>query len=136
MSSVYWKDMVNIFVDTDILIDFTYQKNKILYTLFAQKKAEKELCINPVVITEFLTDRNLIDEHKLEQAYSLLDSFHMIEINVKIGILAGELLREGKISFLSDALIAATCLVHDLSLATRNLRHFGKVPGLTLYSSR
>lgn len=127
--------MVNIFIDTDILIDFIYKKNKILYTLLAQKKTEKELCINPVVTAEFLTDRNLIDEHKLEQAYSLLDSFHMIEINAKIGILSGELLREGNISFLSDSLIAATCLVHNLSLATRNLRHFGKVPDLTFYSS-
>lgn len=32
-----------------------------------------------------------------------------------------------------DLLIAATALVHDLTLVTRNARHFGRVPGLTLY---
>jgi predicted nucleic acid-binding protein len=33
-----------------------------------------------------------------------------------------------------DLLIAATALVHDLILVTRNLRDFRLVPGLTLYS--
>ena len=32
-----------------------------------------------------------------------------------------------------DLLIAATALHHDLTLVTRNLRHFSRVPGLKLY---
>lgn len=32
-----------------------------------------------------------------------------------------------------DLLIAATALVHGLTLLTRNLRHFERVPGLQLY---
>lgn len=32
-----------------------------------------------------------------------------------------------------DLLIAATALHHDLQLVTRNLRHFGRIPGLTIY---
>ena len=32
----------------------------------------------------------------------------------------------------ADALIAATALAHGLTLATRNTRHFGAIPGLTV----
>lgn len=32
-----------------------------------------------------------------------------------------------------DLLIAATAIHHDLTLVTRNQRHFGRVPGLRLY---
>lgn len=32
-----------------------------------------------------------------------------------------------------DTLIAATALYHDLTLVTRNLRHFQRIPGLKLY---
>jgi len=128
--------MVKVFVDTDILIDFTYKKNKILYKLIVEQKAGKaELFINPVVCAEFLTDRKLLDTQKLEEACGFLDSFHMIEITAKIGFLAGQLLREQKIPLLSDTLIAATCLVHDFSLATRNIKHFEKVPELSIYST-
>jgi tRNA(fMet)-specific endonuclease VapC len=32
-----------------------------------------------------------------------------------------------------DLLIAATALQHDLTLLTRNVRHFSRIPGLRLY---
>jgi predicted nucleic acid-binding protein len=32
-----------------------------------------------------------------------------------------------------DLLIASTALYHGLVLVTRNLRHFGRVPGLRIY---
>ena len=34
-----------------------------------------------------------------------------------------------------DLLIAATALDHDLTLVTRNFRHFERIPNLTLYQS-
>ena len=34
-----------------------------------------------------------------------------------------------------DLLIAATALAHDLTLVTRNRRHFERVPGLRLYAA-
>lgn len=32
-----------------------------------------------------------------------------------------------------DVLIGATAIVHDLTLLTRNVRHFQRIPGLTQY---
>jgi len=49
------------------------------------------------------------------------------------GFLAGDLLREEKIPFLRDALIATTCLIHEIQLATRNKKHFQNIPKLEFY---
>ena len=129
--------MVKIFFDTDILIDYTFGKSKLLYTLLnEQKKREVELFINPIVTAEFLNDRNLLDTFKLKKAVKFLSLFQIIEIDVKLGIVAGQLLRENKIIFLSNALIAATCVNNTLLLATRNRKHFDKVPHLQFYSPK
>jgi tRNA(fMet)-specific endonuclease VapC len=43
--------------------------------------------------------------------------------------------REGRLIPDLDLLIAATTIHHDLTLLTRNVRHFERVPGLRLYQS-
>ena len=45
----------------------------------------------------------------------------------------GELRRTGKLIADIDLLIAATAISHDLTLVTRNARHFERVPGIELY---
>lgn len=42
--------------------------------------------------------------------------------------------RAGTLIEMPDAILAATALVHDLVLVTRNLRHFEHVPGLATES--
>lgn len=127
--------MHKVFIDTNILIDHSHGKNKILLTLLQDQKLKKtELFINPIVLAEFLNDKHLLVASKLEKVFNFLNSFQTIEINAKLGIVAGQLLRENKIIFLSDALIAATCLTHNFELVTRNTKHFQKVPRLKLFS--
>jgi len=48
------------------------------------------------------------------------------------GALFSQLLASGESIGLLDCLIAGICLRRDLPLATRNVRHFGRVPGLRL----
>jgi tRNA(fMet)-specific endonuclease VapC len=45
----------------------------------------------------------------------------------------GQLRRQGQIIGDPDILIAATALQHNLTLITRNRRHFGRISGLSLY---
>lgn len=126
---------MNIFVDTDILIDFSFDKDKILEPLFIkQKKGDVALKINPVVVAEFLADRLLSSStQKEEKACQFLQFFEIVEITAKAGILAGRFLREGKIQSLGDALIAATCVIQNLQLATGNRKHFAKVKDLKFW---
>jgi tRNA(fMet)-specific endonuclease VapC len=45
----------------------------------------------------------------------------------------GDLRARGQILPMTDVLIAATAVHHDLTLVTRNLRHYERIPGLRLY---
>ncbi|MCC7474350.1 MAG: type II toxin-antitoxin system VapC family toxin [Pirellulales bacterium] len=49
-----------------------------------------------------------------------------------VGKLNGHLLRQGIVVSQPDLMIAATALVHDLTLVTHNTRDFQHVPGLRL----
>lgn len=134
MSNTSETRMDKIFVDTNILIDFAHKKNKILYKLLETQKQDRlELFINPVVLAEYFADQNLTDRRKLEGAYELVSFFNIVEINTKIGILAGQFMRERKTYALGDTLVAATCINNSLKLVTRNKKHFKNIPGLQFY---
>jgi len=64
----------------------------------------------------------------------LLAAFSELGIDRTIAEVAGRIRRSVQIAT-PDALIAATALEHRLTLATRNVRDFGRVPGLQLTSS-
>lgn len=128
--------MTPIFIDTDILIDYSKGHSRFLETLLAgQERGDTELFINPVVVAEFMTDRSLRDEKKRLLAQEFLQLFSIKDVTKSVGIVAGELLREGHVGFLGDAMIAATCVVNKLQLATRNVKHFNKVPSFHLYKA-
>ncbi|RLC35516.1 hypothetical protein DRH14_00710 [Candidatus Shapirobacteria bacterium] len=125
--------MKKILVDTDVIIDFTNGKNRILQDLLEkQKKEEVELYVNSVVLTEFFTSKNLEDKEKFRKAKELFSYFRLIGIGSKIAFKTAELLRRREIDFLGDGYIAGACLVKELGLATRNKRHFERVAGLRL----
>lgn len=120
-----------IFIDTDILIDFSKKKGLFLQDLLnAQSRGRTVLHINPVVLAEFLTDDNLKKQKNLQKILQFLGLFTMIDISKEMGILAGEFLREKKLPYVADALIAATCIDKGLQLATRNRKHFSKIKKL------
>ncbi len=65
-----------------------------------------------------------------------LRSVRVLHVNRSVarefGHLRGLLRRQGQLLPAPDLLIAATALVYDLTLVTRNLRHFQRIPGLRL----
>lgn len=67
----------------------------------------------------------------------LLRVIEVIDLNEEImrrfGRIRGDLRDQGQRIGDSDVMIAATALHYDLILVTRNLRHFGRIPGLRLY---
>lgn len=126
--------MQKIFVDTDILIDYSKGYSQILDKYIKEQENGKiQLYINPVVVTEFFTDKNLENPKKQATAIEFFSVFNQIDITKKIGLLAGKILRENQTSFLGDALVAATCIIHDLYLVTGNTRHFKNIKGLKLF---
>lgn len=127
--------MKKIFVDTDIVIDFSKQKNEILKSLLTSQIDRKvELYINPIIITEFFVGQNIHNKTQVEQAQKLFRKFNSIEIDIPTGYTAAKLIQDHQGLVLGDSLIAASCILHKLTLATRNLKHFQNITKLKLYT--
>ena len=120
--------MIKVSIDTDILIDYSKDRDTVLDKLLSEKNVE--LYVNPVVIAEFLADQNLVSQKKLDEALDFLSRFKVININKKIGIETGRIMRKVPSLNWKDAMIAACCLVENCRLATRNQKHFNKITGL------
>ncbi len=129
--------MTNIFIDTNILIDYSKgyeEKLKPLIKSFEQGKIN--LYINSIVVIEFMNDLTLTNNEKIEKTKRFLNYFSFIEIDKKTSFITAKLLRTKQIDYLADALIAANCLQHSLFLFTKNKKDFKKVKGLKFYQER
>ncbi|MDO8741887.1 MAG: PIN domain-containing protein, partial [Candidatus Roizmanbacteria bacterium] len=124
-------------IDTNIIISYT--KGYFVYLkelIEKQKKGDVMLFVNPVVVAEFFTDKNLDNEKKYILAKEFFHNFTSLPINNTIGIIAGKLLRNNSTIAIGDALIAATCLENKLELITNNIKDFKKVKGLKFYEEK
>jgi len=123
--------MTKVMVDTNILIDYTNGYKNDLAKLFAQvDKSEIKLLINPVIVAEYLADKKLKVASAQKIADEFLNLFSCTNITKKIGELTAEIIRTHSDLAWRDAMIAACCLAENCLLATRNKRHFSKIPGL------
>ncbi len=128
--------MKSIFIDTDVLIDYSKGRSRLLEKLLdLQNEGKAKLLVNPVVVAEYFTDNTLDKKHAYELAEEFIGQCTVKEITKKMGLVAGELLRRKQVLFLGDALVSASCLVDKLALVTRNRRHFAGVPGLEFYEA-
>ncbi len=125
---------MRIFIDTNILIDYSKGYETILRNLLTQKKADIELCVNPIVLTEFFSDRNLRKKSLQSQAKEFIRLFEHLDITSDIGILAGSFISQGLCEYLGDSIIAATCIREKCLLCTRNTKDFANIPELQFYS--
>ncbi len=69
---------------------------------------------------------------------TLLRGIPVLGINRSIAgqfaAIQGTLRAQGQLIAASDTFIAATALYHKLTLVTRNIRHFQRIPGLSLHT--
>jgi len=119
-----------LLVDTNVLIDYSKGKSQLLGEYLATK--DWQLMINPVIVAEFVNDKRLVNQEKKKKTKEFIDLFSHIDLNIKIGLKTGELIRTGQVDYLGDAFIAATSLTGKMALLTRNQKHFKKVKGLKL----
>lgn len=113
-------DMAELLVDTDVFIDHLRRSHRL-------ERGRDDLAYSIVTRAELFAGRRA-DEEGLR---ALLSSIREISVDREVAETAGRVRRESGIR-LPDALIAATALVHRLSLLTRNRRDFERVRGLRL----
>jgi toxin FitB len=112
--------------DTNLIIYAASKKHPALVDWFAQNKP----AVSVISIVEALGYHKLSAEEKsaLEAFFAELSVLYP---NPEIFQIAIELRQQHSMS-LGDALIAATALHHDLSLATHNARDFDWIKSLTI----
>lgn len=122
---------MNILVDTDVLIDYSKKRSRVLEDL---KNQGCQLYLSPINVAEFLNNKNLIDNpRKQKQADEFVSLFRVPNISAQTAKLASFILRSVNNSYLGDAFIAAVCLENKFKLLTRNKKHFEKIKGLKFY---
>ena len=116
--------MTDYLLDSSVLILHLRERPEIT-ALLTQWGKEGALCISVVTRTEILAGMR---PHEEEHTMELLGSLENLPVDEATADQAGRLIyqyaRRGiQLSF-PDALIAATALHHDLTLATTNSKHF------------
>jgi predicted nucleic acid-binding protein len=115
----------SVLIDSDILIEVTRARNDAILLRWDElSRAETPILCSPVTVAELWHEARPAEERILN---ALFGAIHCISIDDKIGIRAGEYLRQYARSHdveLGDALIAATASLHNLALWTRNRKHY------------
>jgi len=107
--------------DTDILIDHLLNKQGAADTLL-KFKTEKNFC-SAIALGEILFGMR---EDEKDKTFKLLDSLKIIDVNKQIVLLAQEVktAARGFDLELYDCIIAATAIINDLILVTKNGKHY------------
>jgi predicted nucleic acid-binding protein len=113
-------------IDTNVLIDAQMSALPEAGMKFMAEIIDKEFTVSFITYIEFLGYKDVTQE--TEDFIALAD---VIEINKEI-IQTCINLRKSKVIKLPDAIIAATALVSDLTLTTRNISDFKNIPGLKI----
>jgi predicted nucleic acid-binding protein len=118
--------------DTDILIDVGLNDKRAIQVLLDSQN-KSTLAISTITEMEMIVGcRNKAELKKLEQ---FLARFAILKIDATICDTAVSLLKTYRPSHglkMPDALIAATAIVHQAPLITKNQRDFKFIPDLTL----
>lgn len=125
-------------LDTCFLIDlqreFHHGKN-LGPSSFLKKHSQEEFALSVISLTEFLEGFEV-----LEEGEKFLRPFHWLSVNPSVAREASRIRRQlrlqGNLISDFDILIAATALVGNFQLVTRNNRHFKRVRGLIVETYR
>jgi predicted nucleic acid-binding protein len=122
-----------ILIDSDILVEVSRGRDRVILSRWEDlARRETALFCSPVTIAEIWHGSR---PHEHTALNALFAALVPISIDGEIGRLAGEFLREFSRSHhveLGDAFIAATAMARDLSLWTRNRKHY-PMEGLIFY---
>jgi predicted nucleic acid-binding protein len=123
---------MNYLIDTNIIIDYLREYRPTIETvdyLFSQPSVE--IYVSAISNLELHLGESITKTQIQDKIQDIFSSCHVLDITAEIAGMAGDFKRKGKADIV-DSLIAATCLIKDLTLITRNLKDFKGIPSLKL----
>ncbi len=115
---------MSVVIDTDVLIEYLRNNEKIVKRFAETYKKEKKLCYSPITRAEIVAGQRRGEEGITSRLFGLMEC---LKIDDAIGHKAGEYMKSYRASHsteIADALIAATAQVTDLPLWTLNKKHY------------
>lgn len=117
-------------IDSDILIDylrgFPDSRN-----FFLGASNGRVLFLSAINVVEIYSGKDTKEKHAREKIEEFLSNFKIIPLHETVAKRAGMLRRDYGKPF-ADTIIAATAIEYDLTLVTRNEKHFRGIAGLKI----
>ena len=131
-------EITRVVIDTDILIDLLRNVKKVIE--FIGNMERKGYILSTTIINAFELYHGAYRSKKrvenLASTRRLLERLIILRMSLKSAENAGriyaELEMKGQPIGLRDAMVGAIALTRGYTLATRNIEHLQKIPGLTL----
>ena len=127
-------------LDTDLIVDYL-RKRRPGSTFYKKLQQTKELKITEITVFELFLGAFMSPKaaKRTEEVESILHHKEILTLGKEGGKLVGQigakLKARGEPIEIRDLLIAAICLHYKIPLATRNIKHFQRIPNLSLLSS-
>ena len=115
---------MSILVDTDVLIEYLRNNEKIVKRFLEIYKREKRLCFSPVTRAEIVAGLRKGEEDITAKLFGLMEC---LKIDDAVGHKTGVYMKAFRASHsteTADALIAATAHLNDVPLWTLNKKHY------------
>ena len=129
--------MTRYLIDTDWIVDSFHGQRQAEQTLL--ELAPEGLAVSYITYAELYQGAHYASDpaDSLRILNEFMEGVELVPLNVEImqqfAIIRGHLQQQGTPIGEMDLLIAATALHYGLTIVTRNLRHFERVPGINLY---
>ena len=124
-------------VDSDMIIDLLNGVEGARDLMMAMEESG-EVCVSAVSVLELTYSAGRLSQKRVAALMDLIDELVVVPLDRSAAVFAGrvgsELVRKGESIDTMDLMIGCTALSRGLTLATRNVKHFGKIPGLRTVS--
>ena len=128
-----------VLIDTSILVAF--ERSRLDVHVHVENRQEESFFLSLVTASELLHGVHrardaMVRARRSAFVEAVLHGFPIIDIDLATAHVHAEiwsaLAATGQMIGVHDSWIAATCIAHDLSLVTANVREFRRVPGLLI----
>lgn len=130
--------MTSYLLDTSVIIDYLRGKPEVVDLL---DNIEGDLYSSYICLAELYEGVYRVrNADKMEQVvikfFASLSGIYGVDESIarKFGEIRADLKNKGNVIEDLDLMIAATCLINDLTLLTQNKKHFERVENLSLFS--
>lgn len=117
-------------LDSNIIIAYLAGDELVITTLSNWREEGRSLFVPAVVESEVLSFAKWTNEERKNAELFLEENFAFLPFDRATARIAADLRRDAKIK-LPDAAIAASALITQTPLVTRNVKDFSKIAGLT-----